>query len=277
MPDATYIACPRCGEPYPMSAMQKRLYYGRTLTCQRCAKPFTVTEETPDPVPAPTVRAWPPQGEALAAPLPPPPPQPRPQGDSLKMPDRGEGLTAGRMALLVGVVVTVVGFLLYLALAPSVHRSREAGRRATCASNLMQLGVALQLYANSNNGRYPDSLQTVVLSGAVPAELLICPSSRATLAPGATPAEQAANLAKGNHASYVYVGKGVSFASLKQVLAYEPLSHHDGQGTNVLYSDGTVQFLAPASAMVAVPQLAPASAPAAAATQPASTQPAPPG
>src|SRR5687768_3543939 len=142
MSDPTYIACPRCGEPVAMTAMQKRLYIGRTLTCQRCAKPFAITEQTPDPVPAASVATErPPQPIAAEVVTPPSPPsRPRRQG---------EGLTAGRMALLIAVVAAIVGYALYLTIAPSVHRSREAVRRVTCSSNLTQLGVALQMYANA--------------------------------------------------------------------------------------------------------------------------------
>src|SRR3954463_5000267 len=109
MSEPTYIACPRCGEPFPMSAMQKRLYIGRTLSCNRCAKPFAITEDTPDPVPAPNVRPSP--FEPLA-PVPVPVPQqaappaaagpaPVAAGSSkMRMPGETDGLTAGRMALL---------------------------------------------------------------------------------------------------------------------------------------------------------------------------------
>jgi hypothetical protein len=262
MPDPTYIGCPRCGEPVAMSAMQKRLYIGRTLTCQRCAKPFAITEETPDPVPAPAV----PVSSILPEPLAVEPvaqPQPRLQRKP------GEGITAGRMALLIAIVGTVVTYLLYLAIAPSVHRSREAVRRVTCSSNLTQIGAALQVYANSNGGRFPDGLDSLVQGGLLPPELLVCPSSTNTAASGQTPAEQAANLVKGNHLSYVYLGKGLTFAAAKQVLAYESLAHHDNEGINVLYTDGTVQFLPRAAALVAVPQLGPPGS----STRPATSMP----
>src|ERR1044072_4999197 len=110
MAEPTYIACPRCGEPIAMNAMQKRLYIGRTLTCQRCAKPFAITEETPDPVPAaPTSRGWVPQER----PAPAQPEQPKPQLPPRK---RGEGITAGRMALIIVIVGGLVAYLLYLAI-----------------------------------------------------------------------------------------------------------------------------------------------------------------
>jgi hypothetical protein len=284
MPDATYIACPRCGEPYAMTAMQKRLFHGRTLTCQRCAKPFEVTEETPDPVPAPPARAWGAPDEAAsfrapaaqAAPAPAaaaPTSRPDASGQLPARPE-SEGVTAGKMALLIATVAAALGVIVYLGVAPSVHRSREAARRATCASNLVQIGLALQLYANSNGGTYPDSLDALVANGTVPPEMLICPSTAHTPAPGKTPAEQAGKAAGGPpHLSYVYLGKNVTFATARQVLVYEPLEHHGGEGINVLYSDGTTQFLARPAALTALPQLDPNATPAPAATAPVLSPP----
>ena len=260
MAEPTYIACPRCGEPVAMTAMQKRLYIGRTLTCQRCAKPFAITEETPDPVPAvtSTPRGW----QAQERPVAPEPAQPKAQ-----LPPRKprEGITAGRMAVLIVVVGGLVAYLLYLAVSPSVHRAREAGRRASCGTNLMQIGSSLLLYANRNGGRFPNALEDLVANGTLPPELLICPSAHDhTPAPGKTAAEQVANLAKGKHLSYVYAGKGQTYRLTKQILIYEPLELHDGEGVNVLYNDMTVQFLPRAAAMTAIPALGPA---------PVSTQP----
>lgn len=51
-------------------------------------------------------------------------------------------------------VVGIVAFLLALLL-PSLANAREAAKRTVCASNLRQLGVAVQLYANQNQGWIP--------------------------------------------------------------------------------------------------------------------------
>ena len=285
MSDATYIACPRCGEPYAMSLMQKRLFHGRTLACQRCAKPFTVTEETPDPVPAPAMRRWQQFDEGGTASLgtstsvadapapgssnvpgdaaPTSPGQPRRRAGAAP----GRGMTAGRMALLIAVIMAALSLGLYFAMAPSVHRAREAGRRAACAGNLQQIAFALQMYTTANGGTFPDSLEPLVLDGSVPAAMLVCPSSADTVAPGISFAEQVANLAKGKHQSYVYVGKGLTtLAGGRQLVAYERPEHHDGQGVTALYSDFTVQFLPNSVAATAIPQL---SAPTAPTSQPA--------
>ena len=141
-----------------------------------------------------------------------------------------------------------------MVIAPSVHRSREIARLAVCESNLTQIGYSLQLYATANSGAYPDSLQVLVQDGTLPAELLLCPSSQDTPAPGASPAEQAVNLAKGPHQSYIYIGKGMTAGPANQVLVYEPPSHHGKNGINALFSDGSVKLLAPSAANIAIPQ-----------------------
>ena len=270
MSDATYIACPRCGEPYAMTPMQKRLFHGRTLACQRCAKPFTVTEQTPDPVPAPAVRPWaefpeplPPTGGAAAprvrdtdagldADTPAPPAATRPP--LARKP--GAGMTPGRMALLLLVVLVALGGVIYVVMQPAIRRARETSHRAACIGNLQQIGTALQMYASDWNGQFPDSLDPLVLNGTLSVDSLVCPSSGDTVVPGSTFPEQLANLAKGKHQSYVYVGKGLSALSPRQPVAYEPLHHHQNAGVHVLYSDGTVQFLPASVAVTALPQLA---------------------
>src|SRR5690606_11346984 len=40
-------------------------------------------------------------------------------------------------------------------LLPSLNRARETANRVKCASNLRQIGLALQMYSNDNNGNYP--------------------------------------------------------------------------------------------------------------------------
>jgi hypothetical protein len=231
MSDPTYIACPRCGERSAMTAMQKRLFHGRTLTCQRCAKPFTVTEETPDPVPMPAFHVPETPGTSTAAAEP-----PKLSPHQLAPPRSREGITAGRVALILSAAVVLLIVTLYLVIAPSVHRSRERARQAACQTNLIQIGMSLQAIAASNGGRFPDSLEHLVGVGYLPAELLVCPSTGTS--------------------NYVYLGKGLTTSAKNQPLAYEPLSNHGNAGTHVLYVDGTVQLLSGNAAIQALPQLA---------------------
>lgn len=52
------------------------------------------------------------------------------------------------------VVVVILGVLLSL-LFPVIGRANEAGKRATCMNNLRQIGIALQMYADDNDGIFP--------------------------------------------------------------------------------------------------------------------------
>jgi prepilin-type processing-associated H-X9-DG protein len=52
------------------------------------------------------------------------------------------------------VVIGVVALLAALLL-PVLARTREAARQTRCASNLRQIGMALQSYVDDNDGRYP--------------------------------------------------------------------------------------------------------------------------
>jgi len=72
----------------------------------------------------------------------------------------------------------------------------------------------------------------------------VCPSTRDTPATGPTTQAVIAELAKGGHCSYIYVGRGMTTATATSttVVAYEPLVNH-GNGADVLFGDGHVQFM----------------------------------
>ena len=58
------------------------------------------------------------------------------------------------------VVIAIIGVLLSLLL-PAVQAAREAGRRAKCASNMRQVGLAMRQYCDVNHGKWPLSTHTV--------------------------------------------------------------------------------------------------------------------
>jgi prepilin-type processing-associated H-X9-DG protein/prepilin-type N-terminal cleavage/methylation domain-containing protein len=80
--------------------------------------------------------------------------------------DAGFGLT--EVLAAAAIVCVLVAMLL-----PTVSNMRKAARSAQCVSNLRQVGVALNGYANDNGGRYPKihgkkSGETIWMSKAAP-------------------------------------------------------------------------------------------------------------
>ncbi len=84
---------------------------------------------------------------------------------------------------LLGVIATV-GILAAILL-PALARSREAARRTSCLNNLSQLGLALNMYADENDGKFPwsggnnnaECLKWLYPEYATLVDSFICPSS----------------------------------------------------------------------------------------------------
>jgi len=157
-------------------------------------------------------------------------------------------------SVLVWVIgIVVIGGMLIAVLLPSLCRSREPANRVKCASNLRQIGQAISLYAQAHGGQYPSSLAVLLSVEDITAEVMICPSSNDEKPTAADTAGVVAELtaaetnAPGHtHClSYVYAGQPLTqkTATETRIVAYEPLENHNGDGANVLFGDGHVEFV----------------------------------
>ncbi len=127
-------------------------------------------------------------------------------------------------------------------LLPSLNRSRETANRVKCASNLRQIGQAILLYSNDNHGKYPPDLGTLIKTEDITASVFVCPDTNSQPPPGMTP-DQAADWVNRN-SDYVYVGAGmVQGQQPSTVVCYEKDKDHGGDGMNMLFGDGHVEFL----------------------------------
>lgn len=152
---------------------------------------------------------------------------------------RGPGRSIVLAALLTVAILVLISIFI-----PSLGpRNQSNGVR--CASNLRQIGQAIQMYANDHGGKLPDDLATLFEAEDISQAVFVCPDTSDV--PAAGPTTQAAMNAmrQPGTVSYVYIGKGLTSSHLTAdvVLAYEPLSNHNGTGMNVLFGDGHVEWV----------------------------------
>lgn len=156
--------------------------------------------------------------------------------------------------LLLGGIVVLPTIVAATVLVPSLQRTRCGGPLSSCANNLRQIGLAIQMYAVENKGRAPDSWQRLLESEDIGPEAFICPAGDGVAAPGATKRQQSANLGHGDHCSYFYLGtdafnEQAMTAPANFVIAYElPTTHPDSGWINVLFADIHVEAINKADA-----------------------------
>lgn len=156
-----------------------------------------------------------------------------------KEPHRYGGRGMAIAGLVCGGVSLVVFPMCVAILLPSLSRARELSKRLVCGANLKGIGLVVQAYS----GDWPGSSGTLTIDrlvqqGAITPQQTICPSS---------------DLGLGN---YVLVSpRPDRSAGDRGIVAYEPKSNHGGEGGNVAYADGHVEFLRGASYDEAIARL----------------------
>lgn len=132
--------------------------------------------------------------------------------------------SAGAIAPLIGSSAMMGGIM-----APAMARARESAERVQSQKNLRQIGMAAIMYANDNNGQLPASLDDLGKYGL-----------------NATVLDSPVGDAAGG--DFVFLGNAeLRLPRLKNVpqlaLAYDAAALQRGQGTNVLFLDGHVEWV----------------------------------
>jgi len=151
----------------------------------------------------------------------------------------GQGLTMqGSMgcSIVAGVVLLFPMFGFFLL--PEMGKAREPAKRISCSSNVKQMGIALGMYAEDNNGFFPDKDNAtgfeILRANAYLTDykIYICPSTDKKAAESGGLSEKTV--------TYIYFG-GLSKTppSENAVVAFDKPDNHK-KYVNVLYTNGNV-------------------------------------
>ena len=152
------------------------------------------------------------------------------------------GMTLIEMVIVIAVIATMAAILF-----PVFARARERARCQSCLSNLVNIGLALQLYAADHDGLYPpteDDLSPLRARYLRQDQVFVCPSDRGGVPMGAPadPGPYEEDEARVATSYYYRAGHTRDDAPSAPIVSDHRPDH--SEHANVLYSDGHARRLA---------------------------------
>src|SRR6185369_12197560 len=114
---------------------------------------------------------------------------------------RRRGFTLVELLVVIGIIAVLISILL-----PTLGKARESAKRTQCLSNLRQIAVFLNMYANGNKGQVPVGTSSGGAGRDVAEAISYCLSRNST---GGSDAESATFTAVNGGTVQRYVGLGL--------------------------------------------------------------------
>ena len=147
-------------------------------------------------------------------------------------------------------VLVIGGFVALIFLMPPPV-AQPASRRTTCMNNVRQIGLAMQMYADEHEGKYPDTYEVLLKEACLTTtKVFICPSTHDRIPGEGYPEDfreatlEQLKLAPEN-CSYTMVG-GLKRDDLPDdfILVHDKSAdNHKGEGRNCFFNDGHSKWL----------------------------------
>ncbi len=153
-----------------------------------------------------------------------------------------------KISIIIWVLLAIlIGFILLGMLMPTSGRVSEKVRKISCASNLKQIGLALEMYSNDYMQKLPDKPgaagleQLRSLDYIVDYKVFVCPST------SAIPGKDGKPLTEAN-VSYCFRGGMSKADSANSAICWDKTDNHKNFG-NILFLDGHVNGVSGANWM----------------------------